>query len=104
MNTKQKQNENSSIFIFIYSFHSGNDLKNFTSNRTVGIQSNGNNAWHDPYNTNKGTPESNEWNGVPNENGQQDESNTWSSGNSNQRYNQYRQGSGNYRSTNNKST
>lgn len=62
------------------------------------IYSNGNNAWRDPYTTsNKSSPESNEWNGMANDNGQ-DESNTWASGNSNQRY-QYRQGSGNYRSS-----
>lgn len=65
--------------------------------------SNGNNAWRDSYTTgtNKNSQESNEWNGVPtNENGQ-DESNTWSGGNSNQRY-QYRQNSGNYRSSTSK--
>lgn len=71
--------------------HHKSDLKSTISN--------GNNAWRDPYttNTNKTTQESNEWNGVPNENGQE-ESNTWTSGSSNQRY-QYRQGSGNYRSS-----
>jgi len=82
----------------------GNDLKNFASNRTIGNNGNGN-VWRDPYNSNKGSPESNEWNGIPNENGHHDESNTWASGSSsNQRYNQYRQGSGNYRSSNNKTT
>lgn len=68
------------------------------------LNSNGNNAWRDSYtsNANKNSQESNEWNGVPNENGQE-ESNTWASGNSNQRY-QYRQGTGNYRSSSSKST
>lgn len=66
--------------------------------------SNGNIAWRDSYVTgsNKNSQETNEWNGVPNENGQ-DESNTWGGGNTNQRY-QYRQNSGNYRSSGSKST
>ncbi|XP_031627981.1 caprin homolog isoform X2 [Contarinia nasturtii] len=65
--------------------------------------SNGNSAWRDSYttNANKNSQESNEWNSVANENGQ-DDSNTWPSG-GNQRY-QYRQGSGNYRSSASKSS